>query len=183
VLSRKAFNALLQAIINKRKFRLSAGNQLFIVYSEHCLTLEKENHREPRWQPILLSAHTQLFLPDGACLHFDIETLEHSARQLILQGKVHKNKAYLCSEKIPFTQIKVRRWQQGDCYQPLGAPGRRKLQDMFTDRKIPAHQRKTLPIICTKADEILWCPGLPPAQVFKINGSTRDAIRLTYSPR
>ncbi|MFP6855186.1 MAG: tRNA lysidine(34) synthetase TilS, partial [Opitutales bacterium] len=76
--------------------------------------------------------------------------------------------------------LRVRTWLPGDRYAPLGAPGRRKLQDMFTDRKVPASLRGHLPVILTEPDEIAWCPGLPPAENCRVTSSSQAALRLTY---
>ena len=53
------------------------------------------------------------------------------------------------------------------------APPRRKLQDLFTDAKIPASQRSRWPVIASE-DAVWWVPGLtePP----KATGGTRLAV-------
>ena len=75
----------------------------------------------------------------------------------------------------------VRQWRDGDRYLPLGAPGTRKLQDCFTDAKIPAGERKQLPVVCWRAGGILWIPGFPPEDHVKVTPGTVLALRLTYS--
>lgn len=76
--------------------------------------------------------------------------------------------------------LDVRFWQPGDRYRPLGAPGRRKLQDLFTDRGIPVEHRHRLPIIATEKGAILWVPGFPPAEEAKVLKGAKSALRLTY---
>jgi tRNA(Ile)-lysidine synthase len=63
----------------------------------------------------------------------------------------------------------------------LGAPGERKLKDVLIDKKIPTHLRDKLPVIVSGADEILWVPGLPPAEKAKLFESSERVIRLTYT--
>jgi len=49
----------------------------------------------------------------------------------------------------------VRRWKFGDRFQPAGMKGSKKLQDFFTDQKIPQLQREHIPIIVDQKDRIL----------------------------
>ena len=49
----------------------------------------------------------------------------------------------------------VRQWKAGDKFQPSGMKGSKKLQDFFVDNKIPLHQRKQIPIIVDKKDDII----------------------------
>ncbi len=67
----------------------------------------------------------------------------------------------------------------GDRYQPLGAPGSAKLSDLLINRKIPVESRETLPVLLA-GGEILWVPGLPPAESARLSGPTKGALRLTW---
>ena len=55
-------------------------------------------------------------------------------------------------------QLIVRSWQPGDRFQPSGMQGHKKLQDYFVDEKIPASERKQLPIIVDDSGQII-CVG------------------------
>ena len=68
---------------------------------------------------------------------------------------------------------------EGDRYQPLGSPGSAKLSDLLINRKIPAERRETLPVVLA-GSEILWVPGLPPAESARLAGPTKGALRLTW---
>ena len=52
----------------------------------------------------------------------------------------------------------VRTWQPGDRMQPLGMTGTRKLQDIFTDARIPRHWRERIPLVVTPRG-IAWIIG------------------------
>lgn len=52
----------------------------------------------------------------------------------------------------------VRSWKHGDHFQPSGMKGTKKLQDFFTDEKIPKYSRKQIPIIVDEQDAII-CIG------------------------
>ncbi len=42
---------------------------------------------------------------------------------------------------------------------PKGLGGSKKLQDIFTDAKVPARERRRCPVVCVD-EEIIWLPGL-----------------------
>jgi tRNA(Ile)-lysidine synthase len=67
----------------------------------------------------------------------------------------------------------------GDRYQPLGSSGSAKLSDLLINRKIPAERREALPVVLV-GSEILWVPGLPPAESARLAGPTKGALRLTW---
>lgn len=56
------------------------------------------------------------------------------------------------------TPLFVRPWKAGDRFQPSGMKGTKKLQDFFTDQKIPKYDRRQIPVIVDEKDEII-CVG------------------------
>ena len=79
----------------------------------------------------------------------------------------------------PATPLVWRGRVEGDRYQPLGSPGSSKLSDLLINRKIPAERREALPVVLA-GSEILWVPGLPPAEAARLNGPAKGALRLTW---
>ena len=73
----------------------------------------------------------------------------------------------------------VRSWKPGDAYRPHGAPGRRKLQDLFTDARIPRSGRSALPVVeC--GGEIVWVSGFRVAHDWVVESQTAPSIHLLY---
>lgn len=79
----------------------------------------------------------------------------------------------------PVTALVWRGRMDGDRYQPLGSSGSAKLSDLLINRKIPAEKREALPVVLA-GSEILWVPGLPPAESSRLAGPTKGALRLTW---
>lgn len=79
-------------------------------------------------------------------------------------------------------RLVVRTWRPGDRIQPLNAPGRRKLQDLFVDRKIPRSLRAHWPIVCLR-DEPVWVVGLAVADRYRLRPDSRRAVSLTLARR
>lgn len=61
---------------------------------------------------------------------------------------------YLDISQIPLP-FYLRTWQKGDRFQPKGLQGSQKLSDFFTNQKITQTERKQIPILVDKFDEIL----------------------------
>jgi tRNA(Ile)-lysidine synthase len=62
--------------------------------------------------------------------------------------------------------------------QPLGAPGRRKLQDLFVDRKIPRGQRHRVPVVEDAAGRILWVAGVAVAEAGRVSAPEGSVVIL-----
>jgi tRNA(Ile)-lysidine synthase len=52
----------------------------------------------------------------------------------------------------------IRYWKPGDRFRPLGMRGSKKLQDFFTDSRVPRETRRKIPIVCDR-DKICWVAG------------------------
>ncbi len=75
--------------------------------------------------------------------------------------------------------LRVRSWETGDAYRPHGAPGRRKLQDLFTDARLPRSHRSAIPVVeC--GGEIVWVPGFRVAHDWAVESRTAPSIHLLY---
>lgn len=180
-LSREATETLFKSIINGQMLCMSAGENNFIKFDNGCLELI-EAKNEPHWPPLFVPVNSDLFLPHGTHLVAEAIEMNDELRDSIMSGTYSEcNHAFIrrLDEKAN-SGFEVRQWRAGDRYQPLGAPGSSKLQDLFTDRKISIEERKRLPIVCNDQDKILWIPGLPPAESHKIQKFTNNALRLTY---
>lgn len=75
----------------------------------------------------------------------------------------------------------VRNWRPGDAFRPLGLGGRKKLQDVFVDRKIPRADRSRLPLVVDHEDRIVWVPGHTVDEAYRVTGDTRAVVVLTVS--
>jgi tRNA(Ile)-lysidine synthase len=62
-------------------------------------------------------------------------------------------------------RLLVRPWADGDRMRPAGLGGTKKLQDLFTDRKVPRERRRTIPVL-EAAGEIAWVPGVAVGERF-----------------
>lgn len=76
--------------------------------------------------------------------------------------------------------LELRRWRAGDRYRPLGSEGTVKLQDRFTDARVPRAERGRRWIGTVETGEIFWVEGLPPGDGFRVKPGTGEAIRWQF---
>jgi tRNA(Ile)-lysidine synthase len=69
------------------------------------------------------------------------------------------------------SNLVVRAWQPGDLMQVLGSSGRKKVQDLFVDRKVPRSRRHQVPIVTDAEGRIVWVAGLSGHAGHQVRGS------------
>jgi tRNA(Ile)-lysidine synthetase-like protein len=79
--------------------------------------------------------------------------------------------------------VRLRHWQPGDRFEPSGLGAAAKLQDLFTNRKMPAAQRRALLLAVTAAGEIWWVEGLRIAERFKVRPGTSRFLEWRWLRR
>jgi tRNA(Ile)-lysidine synthase len=70
----------------------------------------------------------------------------------------------------------LRHWRAGDRFQPIGMKSPVKLQDLFTNAKIPRERRGKLVLATTADGEIFWAEGLRISENFKIMPQTKRQL-------
>ena len=74
--------------------------------------------------------------------------------------------------------LAVRSRRPGDRFRPLGAPGRRKLQDFLVDRKVARADRDLLPLVVDGLDRIVWVVGQSVAEDFRVTDPSQGVLLL-----
>jgi tRNA(Ile)-lysidine synthase len=82
-------------------------------------------------------------------------------------------------------RIMLRHWRAGDRFQPIGMEQSVKLQDWFTNRKIPLAERRNLVLATTKSGEIFWIEGERIGEQFKLTSATSKRLmwKWTHEPK
>ena len=114
--------------------------------------------------------------------------LELSEIGFIFEGRVQKKwsanslsfndwrGAFFDRQKLSLPLI-IKPRQPSDRYQPLGGSGRKKLKELFRERKIPLFLRPKWPVFWS-GQEIIWAPGLPVAEKVKIDHQTKEIFQI-----
>ncbi len=85
------------------------------------------------------------------------------------------NREFFDADKVGGSVV-MRHWRPGDRFQPIGMKAAVKLQDWFTNQKIPAARRRRLTLATTAQGEIFWVEGLRIGERFKITTNTRKTL-------
>lgn len=105
---------------------------------------------------------------------FDITIEKLSGKDFKIRKE--QNIACLDLEKLEFPLL-IRKWQQGDYFQPFGMKGFKKLSDFFIDEKIPVHQKENTWLLCS-GEKIVWVMGMRTDNRFRIDKSTRSVLQI-----
>ncbi len=66
----------------------------------------------------------------------------------------------------------------GDRIRPFGMKsGQKKLQDVFTDRKVPRARRRSTPVLAD-AESVLWVPGVVRSERMRVSGMASDVLSV-----
>jgi tRNA(Ile)-lysidine synthase len=106
-------------------------------------------------------------------------------RSIQLKFEVVEKKDFLIStsntiacldyKKLKFPLL-LRKWKQGDSFQPLGMQGKKKLSDFFVDKKLSIIDKQNAWVLCS-ADDIVWVVGQRIAEGYKVNESTSQVYK------
>ncbi len=86
------------------------------------------------------------------------------------------------AQQVHLPSLHVRSWQPGDRLAPRGLAGHtQKVQDIFTNAKVPRHLRAQVPIVADQ-DGLLWVAGLAASERAQITQATQHCLVLTAAP-
>ena len=77
-------------------------------------------------------------------------------------------------------RLRLRHWQPGDRFQPLGLGRPSKLQNLFVNRKVPVAERRSRLVAEVESGELCWVEGLPPGEPFKLTPATDRVLVLSW---
>lgn len=77
-------------------------------------------------------------------------------------------------------RLELRHWQVGDRFQPIGLGRPAKLQDLFTNAKVPRGRRHALVVACAGDRGIVWVEGLRLGETAKVGPATRRVIEWRW---
>lgn len=71
--------------------------------------------------------------------------------------------------------LRVRPWEEGDRFIPLGMKGYKKISDFLTDLKIPLYDKDRIQVLCS-GNDIVWVIGLRIDNRFRITKKTTTIL-------
>jgi tRNA(Ile)-lysidine synthase len=77
-------------------------------------------------------------------------------------------------------RIELRTWRSGDRFQPVGLPQAARLQNLFTNARVPPERRRTCLLATGAAGRIWWVDGLRIGEAGKITPATRRSLEWKW---
>ena len=79
--------------------------------------------------------------------------------------------------KLP---LYIRNRKNGDYIETLGLNGKKKIKDIFIEKKLPLHLRDNYPLLVDSDDNILWIPNIKKSKYNVKNNELYDIILTSY---
>ena len=89
---------------------------------------------------------------------------------------IEKNIEYINGDKLNFP-LRVRKWKDGDRFQPIGLKGTKKISDFLTEIKVNSIDKKNQLLVLNN-NKIIWVVGKRIDESVKINNKTKRIIKI-----
>jgi tRNA(Ile)-lysidine synthase len=122
-----------------------------------------------------LSIPGEASIPEAGCTVLAEVAAPGSAPQLEKGGQTDTAVVALQACEQP---LRVRSRRPGDRLALAGQAGRKKVQDLLVDRKVPRHLRDEVPIVVDARDRIVWVAGHGIGGEFRVTDSAQAVIIL-----
>jgi tRNA(Ile)-lysidine synthase len=92
-------------------------------------------------------------------------------------SNVSNTTIFVDEEKLCFPLL-LRRWRDGDVFQPFGMDGKsKKVSKFFKDEKLSLTEKEKTWLLCSD-NEIVWIVGIRQDERFKINNTTKNILKI-----
>ena len=88
---------------------------------------------------------------------------------------------YLDAQKLKFP-LQLRKWREGDSFQPFGMKGKKKLSKFFKDEKLSLVAKEKIWVL-TSENNIVWVVGMRSDNRFKVESQTKKILKITTSQK
>nr|WP_262899822.1 tRNA lysidine(34) synthetase TilS [Robertkochia marina] len=88
-----------------------------------------------------------------------------------------KNVIYVDEGKLSFP-LKIRKWEDGDRFEPFGLKGSKKLSKFFKDEKFSLAEKERQWLLCDAQDRIVWVIGKRADNRFRVDDHTEEILRI-----
>lgn len=138
--------------------------------------MELYNGRLQRFVP-LDDVEVEVRLDQSVAAPVAIEVTAASYRQFRDEAKSNLT-MWLCADNLDASaRFTLRHWRHGDAMHPFGAPGRRKISDIFTDMKMSRSQKNAAWLL-TLDGRPIWIVGRRAANILPVDENSRKIIKL-----
>ena len=167
----------LHPALRRRAVRLASPVQLDAAQTEALAGLRPgETANLPRgWRAECGEKYLHFLPPWEETPAFSREMLSVSP----FQGETGDGKRRQAVPRQTLAACTLRAWQPGDVIRPLGAGGKKSMQDYFVDKKVPRPFRGHVPLLCA-GSRVIWAIGVGPGEEARVSPGS-DAVLLAWN--
>ncbi len=93
-----------------------------------------------------------------------------------LIDEIGPNVLYVDKETLKYP-LRLRKWQKGDYFYPLGMQGRKKISKFFKDEKVDVISKENQWLLCS-GNDIIWVVGKRADNRYKVTDRTNEILKL-----
>ena len=94
-------------------------------------------------------------------------------------GIVSNRAIFVDEDKLHFPLV-LRRWNEGDTFQPFGMEGKsKKVSKIFKDEKLSLIDKENTWLLCSD-DKIIWIIGIRQDERFKLEKTTKNRVQIQW---
>lgn len=164
-----------QSQLEDALFAKESGKQL--LADDHFLLVDRDCWLLSQVQ----SGDDESFLIDKSSGEVDFGFGELAWNKIDVFPSTHElkqsNQAFLNQEKLTFP-LTLRKWKQGDSFQPFGMKGRKLISDYLIDTKVNRLEKEHTMVLLSE-NEIVWLVGHRVSNGFAINPDCTEILHLS----
>jgi tRNA(Ile)-lysidine synthase len=147
--------------------KLPRGLSVLRCYDSLTFSSQGADSIEASWE-ITIRGTGSYELPDGRIITATLTVPPGNGKD------IPPGRAYFDPHANPFPWT-MRTFRPGDRFQPFGMSGTKKIKDFFIDEKIPATDRRRIPLLFS-GEKLLWICGLRIAEAGRVSTENREAV-------
>lgn len=90
--------------------------------------------------------------------------------------QLHENTLFLDADKLTFP-LKLRKWEKGDSFYPIGMQGKKKLSKFFKDEKYSLITKENTWLLCSE-NQIVWIVGKRQDRKFNATKTSSNILKI-----
>jgi tRNA(Ile)-lysidine synthase len=154
----------------------TANTGTFFYFSKDLLAVKNRN--EVRLMMALEKEKVDIFVDVNSSIEVQniiFEVKEVDADEVFLSAD--KSIEYICGDSLNFP-LRLRNWNFGDTFLPLGMKGKQKLSNFFINRKVSIDRKKEI-LVLQNEEEIIWVVGMRLDNRYKLNDHCKRIIKVS----
>jgi tRNA(Ile)-lysidine synthase len=143
----------------------------FVIWKDRNVLILKKRNSSPSFQ-LLIDEIPFLYIVD---CKIKLSFSEVPLVNLDAQSGVE----FLNAENL-LLPLKIRNWQPGDHFRPLGMSGHQKVSDYLIQKKVPMHQKSAVKVLLNSNGELICILGHRISEDYKLGEGTNKILKVEF---